>query len=182
MCCYITVGLDASDTGHLVDATLWKLCVRTTEEVWFISLTPLTRIDFILIARINNIIEATIILKSPEVTDSKLGPLLNAEKVRLNTSHSLTVAKHPGAEKELGLDSGSRPTCRQPGPPSGPRSCRTLACHLDIHFLRRGGRRFQSKSVAEIFSQLKLVPMTMTPLLLVFQFLGCHLICKSITK
>ena len=46
MCCYITVGLDASDTGHLVDATLWKLCVRTTEEVWFISLTPLTRIDF----------------------------------------------------------------------------------------------------------------------------------------
>ena len=96
MCCYITVGLDASDTGHLVDATLWKLCVRTTEEVWFISLTPLTRIDFILIARINNIIEATIILKSPEVTDSKLGPLLNAEKVRLNTSHSLTVAKHPG--------------------------------------------------------------------------------------
>ena len=80
MCCYITVGLDASDTGHLVDATLWKLCVRTTEEVWFISLTPLTRIDFILIARINNIIEATIVLKSPEVTDSKLGPLLNAEK------------------------------------------------------------------------------------------------------
>ena len=79
MCCYITVGLDASDTGHLVDATLWKLCVRTTEEVWFISLTPLTRIDFILIARINNVIE-TIILKSPEVTDSKLGPLLNAEK------------------------------------------------------------------------------------------------------
>ena len=101
MCCYITVGLDASDTGHLVDATLWKLCVRTTEEVWFISLTPLTRIDFILIARINNIIEATIILKSPEVTDSKLGPLLNAEKVRLNTSHSLTVAKHPGGRTEF---------------------------------------------------------------------------------
>ena len=105
MCCYITVGLDASDTGHLVDATLWKLCVRTTEEVWFISLTPLTRIDFILIARINNIIEATIILKSPEVTDSKLGPLLNAEKVRLDTSHSLTIAKHPDGQPEFNFHS-----------------------------------------------------------------------------
>ena len=176
MCCYFTVGLDASDTGHLVGATLWKLCVRTTEEVWFISLTPLTRIDFILIARINNIIE-TIILKSPEVTDSKLGPLLNAEKVRLNTSHSLTVAKHPGVEEELGLDSGSRPTCRQPGPPSGPRSWRTLACHLDIHFLRRGGRRFQSESVLEIFSQTELVQMTQ--LFQVFPLLGYLLIGKS---
>ena len=33
MWCYITNSLDASDTGHFVNATLWKLCLWTAEEV-----------------------------------------------------------------------------------------------------------------------------------------------------
>ena len=42
---YTTIGLDASDTGHLVNTTLWKLCVWTAEEVWLISITPATVVE-----------------------------------------------------------------------------------------------------------------------------------------
>ena len=37
--------LDASDTGHLVNAALWKFRMWTAEEVRFFSITPVAMVD-----------------------------------------------------------------------------------------------------------------------------------------
>ena len=102
-----TFILNAGDTSHLSDATGPESCVRTMKKLKLVSLAPennlwkqwkqpVTWSLTLLRNQVKQIGE-----NKPEVTDSKLGALFHAAKVRVGASHGPIVAKDSGEWIEI---------------------------------------------------------------------------------